>query len=129
MSDLSGFWEGRYGYGHDGQSSVSFDVDVRQTGGRLSGIISEPNTFDPQAGHMLTAALAGQVSGKHVTFTKTYVGEGYAQHSVTYDGMLSDNNKRIAGRWTIDGTSGEFEMSRLSGEQEVLHKAAEDITI
>ncbi len=127
VSDLSGFWEGRYDYGNDWQSPVSFDVDLTQSGARLSGIISEPNTFDPEAGHMLTSVLAGQVNSALVSFTKTYVGEGYAQHSVTYEGVVSEKGQRIAGRWKIGGTSGNFEMSRLSGSKEQIKEAETEL--
>jgi len=129
MSNLTGFWEGRFAYANDWQSPVGFDVDLSQNGSRLSGIISEPNTFDTDAGHMLTAALAGQLSGGQVSFTKTYVGEGHAQHSVSYEGTVSDKNARISGKWKIGAFSGEFEMTRLSGGEKALHKAAEHITI
>lgn len=121
MTNLSGLWEGQYKYPNSWQSPVSFDADISDGGGTFSGIISEPNTFDAEAGHLLTAAMAGQVSGDKVSFTKTYVGEGRAHHSVTYEGLLSDKGNRVTGHWTAGFMKGRFEMNRLS-DGEVLVK-------
>ncbi len=129
MRNLSGLWEGQYKYPNSWQAPVSFDVEITDRGGVLSGIISEPNTFDGEAGHLLTAVMAGQTDGDTVTFTKTYVGEGYAQHSLTYKGVLSDKDTRITGEWKTGLFGGKFEMTRLSGGEEVLHKTTEHIEI
>lgn len=130
MTDISGFWEGSYVYPLGG-AKVAFDVDLTQSAGHITGIISEPNTFDAEAGHLLTSVLAGNIISDKINFTKTYVGEGRAQHSITYDGKISDHGKRITGQWKIpnDSFSGLFEMTRLSGEKKVLHKASENIEI
>lgn len=122
MSSLTGFWEGQYKYPNSWQSPVNFDAEITDKGGALSGLITEPNSFDSDAGHILTSVIAGTVSGDKVSFTKTYVGEGHAQHSIQYEGTLSENNSRISGNWKMaavgGGWGGKFEMSRLSGGAE-----------
>jgi len=128
MINLSGLWEGAYHYRLGGQS-VGFDAQLDHNGESFSGIITENNTFDEEAGSLLSAAIAGQVEGNKVSFKKTYVGEGRAQHSVQYNGILSKDKKYIEGQWKIGWMSGEFEMFRLSGGQEALHKVAEELTI
>jgi len=126
MINLSGLWEGAYHYPLGGSASVGFDAQIDHSGHSFSGVITENNTFDEEAGTLLSAALAGEVNGHKVSFKKTYVGEGRAQHSVSYEGILSKDRKRIEGQWKIDWLSGEFEMFRLSGRQEALHKVAEE---
>jgi len=130
MINVSGFWEGSYVYPMGG-AKVSFDADLKQSGSQLSGLITEPNTFDGDAGHVLTSVLAGSLSGDKVSFLKTYVGEGRAQHSVAYEGTLSQKGTKINGQWKIQNGnfSGLFEMTRLSGGADVLHKASEHIEI
>lgn len=129
MTNLSGLWEGAYHYPLGGADSVGFDAQIDQSGSQFSGVITENNTFDEEAGALLSAALAGQLDGHKVNFKKTYVGEGRAQHSVSYEGTLSKDRKRIEGQWKIGWMSGDFEMFRLSGEQEALNKVSEDIKI
>ena len=131
MTNLTGLWEGQYKYPNSWQPVVSFDADISDNSGVLSGIISEPNTFDPDAGHLLTSAIAGSVRGDQVEFIKTYVGEGYAHHSLNYSGFLSDKGLRISGRWvTADGSfSGRFEMTRLSSGEEALHSEADTVIL
>jgi len=129
MRDLSGLWEGQYKYRTGWQSPVSFDADLKDSGGRLSGLISEPNSFDAEAGPLLTSVVSGQAGTADVSFTKTYVGEGRAQHSIIYEGKISDNATRISGRWKIKGQdfSGMFEMTRLSGGKGALKQQAESL--
>ena len=125
MVVLTGFWEGQYKYPVGWQAAVSFDADMAETNGRLSGIISEPNTFDSEAGPLLTSVIAGTVIDGHVTFTKTYVGEGHAQHSLIYSGQLSEKRDRITGQWVTaeGGFKGPFEMTRLSTRVEETAKS------
>lgn len=130
MTDISGFWDGSYVYPLGG-ATVAFDADLKQSGGKITGIITEPNTFDGEAGPLLTSVLAGQISSSKVSFTKTYVGEGNAQHSVTYEGQLSNKGQLISGQWKISNGhfSGFFKMTRLSGAAEHLNKVTEEIKI
>lgn len=129
MTDLSGLWEGVYVYTHDPNTSVSFDVELKDEAGQLSGLITEPNTFDRDAGPLLTSVLSGQWRDDLVTFKKTYVGEGEAQHSVHYTGRLSKENTHILGHWQIDWTTGKFEMTRLSGQAETVKEQKEELEI
>lgn len=129
MTNLTGLWEGQYKYPYSWQDPVSFDAEISDNAGAISGIISEPNSFDQEGGHLLTAAMAGSVSGAQVKFTKTYVGEGRAQHSLAYEGTLSEKDTRITGIWKTGSISGKFEMTRLSGGQSVLHKSEEKLEI
>lgn len=129
MNNLSGLWEGQYKYPNSWQSPVSFDADITDKAGTLSGVITEPNTFDQEAGHLLSAAMAGSVEGTRVKFTKTYVGEGRAQHSLTYEGVLSEKATRIVGHWRTGFMRGEFEMTRLSGGEVQVKETQEELTI
>ena len=129
MANLTGLWEGQYKYPGGWQAPVSFDADITDKSGQIRGIISEPNSFDEQAGPLLTAALAGQVSGAYVNFTKTYVGEGRAQHSLIYEGRLLEDDNRIIGTWRTGMFSGEFEMNRLSSGAIEVIETKEEIKI
>lgn len=112
-TNLSGFWVGRYSYRTIGEDYVRYDVEITHSGGTLNGIITEPNTFDDHGGELLTATLVGTVIGRSVSFTKTYTGEGLANHTVDYVGTLDKDDTYISGTWSIDGgLSGPFEMMR-----------------
>jgi len=56
----------------------------------------------------LFANLRGTVSGKAITFTKTYDGTGGVSHSVFYQGTISSDGRSMSGRWNIGTFGGTF---------------------
>ena len=60
--------------------------------------------------------LSGYRVGDAVTFTKTYEGPEKPNHSVQYEGTLTDDFLEIEGRWFIPGSwAGRFLMIRSGG--------------
>jgi len=112
MTDLSGFWIGRYAYGEAWEKTVRFDAELTDIRGSLSGMVTEPNSFDDQAGELLSALISGSVFGRTVQFQKTYNGDGFANHTVDYSGELNPSESEIKGHWTIGEKQGLFEMRR-----------------
>jgi hypothetical protein len=110
-ANLSGDWRGIY---FDGaQTNVPFDADLVQRGDRLSGTITEPNTFGAADVRFLLANIEGSAAGAQISFSKTYDGTGGESHTVRYTGTLMPNGRRIVGSWQLDGgTQGGFEMVR-----------------
>ena len=124
--NLSGFWVGRYAYEGSVAEPVQFLATIEESGGTLSGTISEPN----QIGHSskeLHAFLSGTREGADVFFAKTYDGASDAAHRVDYFGQVSDDGRRIAGHWLLAGASGSFDMSReiLDEDEEAVERVEE----
>ncbi|WP_017931521.1 hypothetical protein [Robiginitomaculum antarcticum] len=112
MKDLSGFWSGQYAYG-DSRAPINFDAEISHHASKLSGVITEPNSFEPHAGTLLSATMAGSVSGSVVKFIKSYDGG----HDVRYIGQLSPEGDHISGDWTVIGYGGSFTMRRDKGRE------------
>ena len=116
MSDLSGFWVGTYSYDDVDRTPVSFDAELTHDGLQLSGIITEPNSFDHPAFkggcELVTAELTGMVSGSHLNFVKSYTGSNVPTDPVTYDGEIDDGVSTVTGSWQIFDVTGTFEMRR-----------------
>ena len=107
---LSGAWRGTYGYS-DGRSPVNFTLDATVAGDRLTGRITEPNTFGAAGVPFLYANVQGFISGDTVRFTKTYDGTGGQSHSVPYEGVLDAAHRQITGTWALSGTGGQFSLT------------------
>ena len=119
-NNITGFWVGRYAYDGGLGTTVQFIATLDESeGAALSGTISEPNHMGAHSKE-LHAFISGNRHGTDVFFAKTYDGASDAAHRVDYYGVLSDEGRRIAGHWTLAGTSGSFEMSRelLDGKEE-----------
>lgn len=112
MRNLSGFWIGRYAYTNQWDEAVRFDAEMTHEGDVVTGVITEPNTFDARAGELLCASVRGSVDTDGITFVKTYTGEGDAHHSITYHGRIDRKEDYIGGHWTIGEMQGLFEMKR-----------------
>jgi hypothetical protein len=110
-SGLTGAWRGAYSYaGRD--LAVPFNADLVETAGRLSGTISEPNTYADPAFPELFATVEGVRSGAEVSFVKTMDGTAGVRHAIAYAGLVSGDETRIDGRWRLFGASGSFWMAR-----------------
>jgi len=112
---LTGVWEGKYEYPADtGQNPVTFTLVLIQDGGRVTGMIREPNTFGQQPDPWLHATFDGRYSSRELSFTKTYDGTAGASHDVEYKGQISaDGDSVERGTWTIPGSiSGTFTLKR-----------------
>lgn len=112
MSDLSGFWIGHYSYEADGPESVDFDAEITQAQTVLTGVITEPNSFVPSGGQLLTATLTGAVSDNILTFIKVYTEDVPDQTPIIYNGVLSSDQNEIEGTWNIESHKGTFSMRR-----------------
>jgi hypothetical protein len=110
---LSGQWLGRYEY-QRGARPVAFEADIIEDAGTISGITSEPNSFHPGMGAVLTATLAGTCAADEVQFTKIY--QGFTQDGLLiYQGRVNAARNRIEGRWhfaELPSWSGRFVMMR-----------------
>ncbi|WP_284166004.1 hypothetical protein [Frigidibacter sp. SD6-1] len=110
---LTGRWLGRYDY-QGAAEPVPFEVDLHDTGGSLTGDVTEPNSFRPDQGTILSAVLNGDHNGLRVSFIKRYVGFDQGDHP-RYQGELNPARTRIEGRWHFPKSpaqSGRFVMMR-----------------
>jgi hypothetical protein len=113
-SDLTGRWSGHYFYPQpvNGISAVAFEMDLTFSQGRVSGYVSEPNTFGQKTSANLYATFEGSVAGTEVAWIKTYDGTAGVEHSVRYEGTLDRRSRTIQGRWIISSDwSGAFEIA------------------
>lgn len=110
-SSLTGAWKGRYDYPDD-RPGVDFTQELTFSLGRVTGFVSEPNTFGDSTSKNLYAVFDGSVAGNEIEWVKTYDGTGGISHSVNYRGTLDRNAKKITGRWSIEGSwNGPFELT------------------
>ena len=113
---LTGVWQGLFTYPRFFRAG-NFNATLIETVSYLSGSTSEIWAFGgPKAGETVFAMLSGHRAGGAVTFTKTYEGPGRPNHSVQYEGTLTDDFLEIEGRWFIPGNwAGRFLMIRSGG--------------
>lgn len=136
-ASVAGDWTGVFDYGEGFDDAVPFTAMLFDVAGAVWGSMDEPNSFAPEAGKVLTASLSGSRSAREVLFTKTYDGPPLGgEFPVTYAGLLSRDNRRIEGRWTIPAfgpeKSGPFVMNRKPGITVVragVVKVAADVTL
>jgi len=115
--NLGGAWNGLYFYpGYP--EPVTFVALLIDVGSRFSGSIHEYEGIVSERRILLYATVDGRRDGLNVSFLKTYDGTGGWKHTVGYDGMLNGEGTEIAGKWTIDGTSGGFIMTRAGAVEE-----------
>lgn len=105
--EITGRWAGSYYYS-DGRSPVEFSVQINEADGVVSGLMREPNTFGSVGNTHLYADIKGSLTGRNLTYVKTYDGSGGQSHSVTYAGLVSDDGSSIEGSWNIGGLTGKF---------------------
>jgi len=115
MTDsLTGVWDGTFV--QPGAGMVTFLATLIESGGALSGNVTEPciSAGCPVATH--NASIAGHRSGSAVSFVKRYEPPGYGYDTVYYEGSVNADSTEIDGRWRVPGTpfSGTFLMVRSS---------------
>jgi hypothetical protein len=110
MTDLSGAWSGSFTY-PDCLYPVPFTAEIRDLGGPISGVTSEPHEWS--ASDEAHGTISGARSGSHVQFTKIYVHQEDYPDPVHYYGTLDQDQCELAGEWDIPGIwSGSFIMTR-----------------
>ncbi len=124
--NLTGVWQGLFTYPR-ALKAGHFNATLIETANHLSGSTSEMWLWGSRAGETVLAMLSGRRAGNSVTFTKTYEGPEEPNHSVKYEGTLTDDFLEIEGRWFIPGVwAGRFLMIRSGGRSvEVAREAFE----
>jgi len=115
MADsLTGVWDGTFVQARVGM--VTFLATLIESGGALTGNVTEPCTAPgcPVSTH--NASIAGHRSGSTVSFIKRYEPAGHGYNTVSYEGVVNADATEIDGRWKLPGTmtSGTFLMVRSS---------------
>jgi hypothetical protein len=116
--DLTGVWDGTYV--QPGTGMVTFTATLIESGGALTGIVTEPCMMPrcPLSTH--NASIAGHRSGSKVSFVKRYEPPGYGYGAVDYEGTVNAEATEIDGRWRLPGGSGAFLMVRASRKAEAV---------
>jgi len=114
--DLTGRWKGIFNYPRL-YPPTEFDAELRDVGGAISGITTEPH-FDG-GGAVIHATLEGSRDGARVRFRKIYDDLDDEYRTVAYDGHVDPSGDEISGQWTVPGVwSGTFLMVRAAGKEE-----------
>jgi hypothetical protein len=105
MADLNGSWTGTY---WQRDRPTRFEATFAQGGNSLSGRIEDD-------GELGEAQITGEVIGRKVMFTKTYLAGGIPK--IEYVGTIDDEGDAMRGDWTIPGYKhqGKWE-ARRSGD-------------
>src|SRR5687767_5850426 len=98
--NLTGVWQGIYGYPMGGLPTVPFTASLIEAGSSLSGSVHEQCTVN---GETLFFSLSGSRHGSAVNFVKTYLGTSPYYGTIVYDGAVNDDATEIDGRWSIPG--------------------------
>ncbi len=118
--DLTGVWDGTYIQPHVGM--ITFLATLIEIGGALGGNVTEPCMMAncPVSTH--NATIAGQRSGRAVSFVKRYDPPGYGYDKVTYEGTVNADATEISGRWSLRDAplSGTFLMVRSTKTAEAV---------
>ncbi len=97
-------WHGSYFF-NDGRPPGSFRMEVRVANGTFEGQTDNEVMLN-QSQHALVTS--GRISGRRVSWLKTYDGRHGADNTVQYQGELNLNGSEITGTWTTQGISGTF---------------------
>ena len=113
---VAGGWLGTYYYGGrlSWQEPVRFEAsfDARSDGSFTGKILDDSDLGE--------AGVSGSQSALIVKFTKEYYRPPMWSDTapIDYHGVLSEDGKKITGRWTMSVRRGKQRTSRLSGEGE-----------
>jgi hypothetical protein len=105
MMDLTGTWLGTY---WQADAPTRFEASLVQGGNALSGRVQDDN-------HLGEAQITGEVVGRKVMFSKTYLSG--SSTVIEYAGTIDESGEVMRGDWQIVGTrhSGKWE-ARRSGD-------------
>lgn len=104
MADISGAWLGTY---WQQGMPTRFEATLVQGGTTITGSVLDDNSLGE-------AAIAGEVVGRAVRFTKRYVTG--SPIPIDYTGTIAEDEQTMQGTWQIGGyDSGQWE-ARRSGE-------------
>jgi len=112
--DLSGRWSGIFSYPALLPPN-GFEAVIRDTGGLVTGVITQPREYFEPPGPPQQAVIDGRRDGDTVSFVKFY--DDLGRPTPHYHGRIQPGGDEIEGEWTIPGDwSGTFIMIRNSKE-------------
>ena len=108
--DLSGQWSGIYNYPALYPPNT-FEATIRDSGGVVTGVITQPGEFFEPPGTVQQAVIDGRRNGTSLSFVKMY--DDLNRPTPHYHGVIQAGGDEIEGEWTIPGNwSGTFLMVR-----------------
>jgi hypothetical protein len=118
--DLSGRWSGIYNYPSLFPPNT-FEADIRDEGGVITGLITQPREFFEGAGAPQQAVIEGRHDGGVLSFVKLY--DDLNRPTPHYRGVVQAGGDEIEGEWTIPGDwSGTFLMIRAAKNEEAVER-------
>ena len=112
--DLTGQWSGIFNYPAEFPPN-SFEAALRDTGGLVTGLITQPREVFDLPGPSRQAVIEGRRAGDQLSFIKIY--DDLERPTVHYRGTIHPGGDEIEGVWTIPGDwSGTFMMVRARKE-------------
>ena len=112
--DLSGRWSGIFSYPSLFPPN-NFEAEIRDSGGLITGVITQPREFFEPSGPARQAIIDGRREGDNVTFVKFY--DDLDRPTPHYHGRIEAGGDEVNGEWTIPGDwSGTFIMIRQGKE-------------
>lgn len=113
--DLSGRWTGIFSYPAQFPPN-NFEAEIRDSGGVVTGVITQPREFFEEDGPPRQAVIDGRREGDTLTFVKFY--DDLDRPTPHYHGRIQPGGDEVSGEWTIPGDwSGTFIMIRNSKEE------------
>jgi len=110
--DLTGQWSGIFNYPSLFPPN-SFEAAIRDSGGLISGVITQPREVFEGPGPSRQAVIEGSREGSQLRFIKIY--DDLDRPTPHYQGIVQPGGDEIEGEWTIPGDwSGTFLMIRGS---------------
>jgi hypothetical protein len=124
--DLSGRWSGIYNYPALFPPNT-FEAEIRDEGGVITGLITQPREFFEGPGAPQQAVIEGRHDGGELSFVKFY--DDLNRPTPHYRGTVQPGGDEIEGEWMIPGDwSGTFLMIRAAkAEQAAEHQVSERV--
>ena len=112
--DLTGDWTGIYSYPALLPPNT-FEASIRDSGGRITGVIHQPGEIIEPPGTHQHAVIEGSREGSAVRWVKIY--DDLSRATPHYRGTIQPGGDEIEGQWHIPGNwSGTFMMMRRRKE-------------